>query len=37
MSYYQVWTFRGRSVIRIESIKTRAEVLEVTGLEGGGV
>ena len=33
MSYYQVWTFRGPSVIRIESIKTWAEVLEATGLE----
>jgi len=33
MNYYQVWTFRGRSVIRIESVKTRAEALEATGLE----
>jgi ketosteroid isomerase-like protein len=27
MRYYQVWTFRGRSVIRIESISERAEAL----------
>lgn len=33
MSYYQVWTFRGRSVIRIESVKTWAETLEATGLQ----
>ena len=33
MSYYQVWTFRGPSVIRIESIRTWAEVVEATGLE----
>ena len=33
MRYYHVWTFRGRSVIRLESIKTRAEALEAVGLE----
>ena len=33
MSYYQVWTFRGRSVIRIESVKTWAETLEASGLQ----
>lgn len=27
MSYYQVWTFRGRSVIRIESVREREEAL----------
>src|SRR3954451_2711078 len=32
MSYYQVWTFRGSSVIRLESVKTRAEALEAIGL-----
>jgi ketosteroid isomerase-like protein len=31
MRYYQVWTFRGRSVIRIESISERAEALEAVG------
>ena len=32
MSYYQVWTLRGGSVIRIESIRDRAEALEAVGL-----
>jgi ketosteroid isomerase-like protein len=32
MRYYQVWTFRGRSVIRIESIREREEALEAAGL-----
>jgi ketosteroid isomerase-like protein len=32
MRYYQVWTFRGGSVIRIESIKHREEALEAAGL-----
>jgi ketosteroid isomerase-like protein len=32
MGYYQVWTFRGSSVIRIESIREREEALEVAGL-----
>ena len=30
--YYQVWTFRGSSVIRIESIRAREEALEAVGL-----
>jgi hypothetical protein len=30
--YYQVWTFRGSSVIRIESIREREEALEAVGL-----
>jgi ketosteroid isomerase-like protein len=30
--YYQLWTFRGRSVIRIESIRGREEALEAAGL-----
>jgi ketosteroid isomerase-like protein len=30
--YFQVWTFRGASVIRIESIPERAEALEAAGL-----
>jgi ketosteroid isomerase-like protein len=32
MSYYQVWTFRGRTVIRIESIRERGDALEAAGL-----
>jgi ketosteroid isomerase-like protein len=31
MSYYQVWTFRGDSVIRIESIWTREDALAAVG------
>jgi ketosteroid isomerase-like protein len=30
--YYQAWTFRGKSVIRIESIRDREEALEAAGL-----
>ena len=30
--YYQAWTFRGGSVIRIESIREREEALEAVGL-----
>ncbi len=33
MRYYQIWTFRGRSVIRIESIRGREEALEAAGLQ----
>ena len=32
MSYYQVWTFRGDSVIRIESIMERRDALQAVGL-----
>jgi ketosteroid isomerase-like protein len=32
MRYYQAWTLRGGSVIRIESIKDREEALEAVGL-----
>jgi ketosteroid isomerase-like protein len=32
MSYFQVWTFRGESVIRIESIMERADALRAAGL-----
>jgi ketosteroid isomerase-like protein len=32
MRYYQVWTFRGRSVIRIESIRELQEALAAVGL-----
>ena len=32
MSYYQVWTFRAGSVIRIESIMERRDALEAAGL-----
>jgi ketosteroid isomerase-like protein len=30
--YFQVWTFRGGSVIRIESIRDRDDALEAVGL-----
>jgi ketosteroid isomerase-like protein len=33
MSYYNVWTLRGDSVIRIESISGREEALAAVGLE----
>jgi ketosteroid isomerase-like protein len=32
MSYFQVWTFRGDQVIRIESVRERDEALEAAGL-----
>jgi len=32
MRYYQLWTFRGPSVIRIESVKERGDALEAVGL-----
>jgi ketosteroid isomerase-like protein len=32
MRYFQVWTFRGASVIRIESVIERADALEAAGL-----
>jgi ketosteroid isomerase-like protein len=32
MRYFTLWTFRGRSVIRIESFRERAEALEAAGL-----
>ena len=32
MRYYQVWTFRGGSVIRIESIMERRDALDAAGL-----
>jgi ketosteroid isomerase-like protein len=32
MRYYQVWTFRGRAVVRLESIKEREDALEAAGL-----
>ena len=32
MRYYQVWTFRGGCVVRIESIRDRADALEAAGL-----
>lgn len=34
MRYYQLWTFRGGSVVRIESIKTRTDALAAAGLRG---
>jgi ketosteroid isomerase-like protein len=33
MRYYQLWTFRGSSVVRIESIRERSDALETAGLE----
>jgi ketosteroid isomerase-like protein len=33
--YYQVWTFRGDSVIRIESIREREDALAAVGLDPG--
>ena len=35
MRYFQVWTFRGGAVIRIESVKERQEALEAAGMRGG--
>jgi ketosteroid isomerase-like protein len=32
--YYQVWSFRGDSVIRIESIRERTDALAAAGLRG---
>jgi ketosteroid isomerase-like protein len=31
--YFQVWTFRGDAIIRIESIREREQALEAVGLE----
>jgi ketosteroid isomerase-like protein len=32
LHYFQVWTFRGEAIIRIESIGTREQALEAVGL-----
>ncbi len=32
LPYFQVWTFRGRAVIRLESVREREEALEAVGL-----
>ena len=32
MTYFQIWTFRGKAVIRIESVRERGEALEAAGL-----
>jgi ketosteroid isomerase-like protein len=32
MDYFQVWTFRGANVIRLESVRERQEALEAAGL-----
>lgn len=32
LRYFQVWTFDGEAVVRIESIRDLADVLEATGL-----
>ncbi len=36
MRYFQVWTFRGGAVIRIENVRERQEALEAAGLGGQG-
>src|SRR5215211_315609 len=33
MRYWQVWTFRGGAVIRIESVRGRAEALQAVGVQ----
>ncbi len=30
--YFHVWSFRGRKVIRLESVRERSEAFEVVGL-----
>jgi hypothetical protein len=32
LRYFHVWTFRGTSVVRWESVRERAEALELVGL-----
>jgi ketosteroid isomerase-like protein len=32
MNYWQAWTFRGESIVRLESIRTRAEAFAAVGL-----
>jgi ketosteroid isomerase-like protein len=32
LRYFQVWSFRGRKVIRLENFRERAEALEAAGL-----
>jgi ketosteroid isomerase-like protein len=32
MDYFQIWTFRGRKVIRLENVRERREALEAAGL-----
>jgi ketosteroid isomerase-like protein len=34
MAFFAVWTFRGRTVIRIEHFRSREEALEAAGLSG---
>ena len=34
MRYFQVWTFRGGAVIRIESVREREEAFKAAGLQG---
>jgi ketosteroid isomerase-like protein len=33
MRYFQVWTFRGATVLRIESIRERGEAFDAAGLD----
>ena len=32
--YFQLWSFRGRRVIRLENVRERAEALEAAGVSG---
>jgi ketosteroid isomerase-like protein len=32
LRFFQVWTFRGRAVTRLESVRSRTEALEAVGL-----
>jgi ketosteroid isomerase-like protein len=32
LPYFQVWTFRGRAVIRLEQFRDRDDALEAVGL-----
>jgi ketosteroid isomerase-like protein len=34
--YFQAWTFRGGAIVRIESIRERAQALEAVGLRDRG-
>jgi len=36
LSYFQLWTFRGGTVIRLESVLHEAKALEAIGLSGQG-
>jgi ketosteroid isomerase-like protein len=36
LSYFQLWTFRGEKLVRLESIRERRDALAAAGLEGSG-